>query len=146
MTQFNHHRRMPARRLLTCALVSCLAIAAAPDVMAQSANASLRGNVASAQAGSEVVATNVATGSVRRSTVRADGTPRVSGTNVEFNGEGAATELRIGCMAGAVKAAVGATFAATVKVWVKRALSLSALSVTVSVTVLLPPAFISTVP
>ena len=56
MTQFNHHRRMPARRLLTCALVSCLAIAAAPDVMAQSANASLRGNVASAQAGSEVVA------------------------------------------------------------------------------------------
>lgn len=79
MTQFNSSRRMPARRLLTCALVSCLAIAAAPDVMAQSANASLRGTVASAQAGSEVVATNVATGSVRRSTVRADGSYSLQG-------------------------------------------------------------------
>src|SRR5687767_11382208 len=92
MTQFNHHRRMPARRLLTCALVSCLAIAAAPDVMAQSANASLRGNVASAQAGSEVVATNVATGSVRRSTVRADGSYSLQGLdpgtyNVVANGQ-----------------------------------------------------------
>lgn len=38
-------------------------------------------------------------------TLRADGTPRVSGTNVEFHEEGTATELRIGCMAGAVKAA-----------------------------------------
>ena len=37
--------RMPARRLLSTALVSCLMLAAAPNVMAQSANASLRGQV-----------------------------------------------------------------------------------------------------
>ena len=65
--------RMPARRLLSTALVSCLMLAAAPNVMAQSANASLRGQVAGAQAGTEVTATNVATGTVRRGTIRADG-------------------------------------------------------------------------
>ncbi len=37
--------RTPARRLLSTALVSCLMLAAAPNVMAQSANASLRGQV-----------------------------------------------------------------------------------------------------
>lgn len=37
-------------------------------------------------------------------TIRVDDTPRVSGTNVEFTDEGGATELRIGCMSGAVKA------------------------------------------
>jgi hypothetical protein len=37
-------------------------------------------------------------------TVRADGSPRVSGTNVEFT-EGSAVDLRIGCMAHALKAA-----------------------------------------
>ncbi|HCR35350.1 MAG TPA: hypothetical protein DIV57_18515, partial [Stenotrophomonas sp.] len=71
--------RMPARRLLSTALVSCLMLAAAPNVMAQSANASLRGQVAGAQAGSEVTATNVATGTVRRGTVRADGTYSLMG-------------------------------------------------------------------
>lgn len=49
--------RTPARRLLSTALVSCLMLAAAPNVMAQSANASLRGQVAGAQAGTEVTAT-----------------------------------------------------------------------------------------
>lgn len=79
MKYSNATSRMPARRLLTCALVSCLALGAAPDVMAQSANASLRGQVAGAQAGSEVTATNLATGSVRRGTVRADGSYSLMG-------------------------------------------------------------------
>jgi hypothetical protein len=38
-------------------------------------------------------------------TIRVDGSPRISGTNVEFHDENGATELRIGSMAGAVKAA-----------------------------------------
>ena len=71
--------RMPARRLLSTALVSCLMLAAAPNVMAQSANASLRGQVAGAQAGTEVTATNVATGTVRRGTIRADGSYSLMG-------------------------------------------------------------------
>ncbi|KAG0771046.1 hypothetical protein G6F22_016837 [Rhizopus arrhizus] len=71
--------RTPARRLLSTALVSCLMLAAAPNVMAQSANASLRGQVAGAQAGTEVTATNVATGIVRRGTIRADGSYSLMG-------------------------------------------------------------------
>ena len=71
--------RTPARRLLSTALVSCLMLAAAPNVMAQSANASLRGQVSGAQAGAEVTATNVATGTVRRGTVRADGSYSLMG-------------------------------------------------------------------
>ena len=71
--------RTPARRLLSTALVSCLMLAAAPNVMAQSANASLRGQVSGAQAGAEVTATNIATGTVRRGTVRADGSYSLMG-------------------------------------------------------------------
>ena len=71
--------RTPARRLLSTALVSCLMLAAAPAAMAQSANASLRGQVAGAQAGTEITATNVATGTVRRGTVRADGSYSLMG-------------------------------------------------------------------
>jgi pyridoxamine 5'-phosphate oxidase-like protein len=37
-------------------------------------------------------------------TLRTDGSPRVSGTNVEFAAADRGDELRIGCMAGAVKA------------------------------------------
>jgi len=92
MTQFNTSYRTPARRLLTVALASCLMLGAAPDLMAQSANASLRGQVAQAEAGSEVVATNIATGTVRRSTVRADGSYSLMGLdpgtyNVVANGQ-----------------------------------------------------------
>lgn len=84
--------RTPARRLLSTALVSCLMLAAAPNVMAQSANASLRGQVSGAQAGAEVTATNVATGTVRRGTVRADGSYSLMGLdpgtyNVVANGQ-----------------------------------------------------------
>ncbi len=37
-------------------------------------------------------------------TIRTDGSPRVSGTNVEFTTEDGVVQLRIGCMPGAVKA------------------------------------------
>lgn len=63
----------PARKLLSCALISCLALGAIADASAQSANATLRGQVVSASAGTEVTATNVATGSVRRTQTGADG-------------------------------------------------------------------------
>ena len=52
---------LPARSLLCCALATCLF--ASMPAMAQSSNAILRGQ---AQAGAEVVVTNTATGSVRR--------------------------------------------------------------------------------
>ena len=79
MTYSKNSTRMPARRLLTSALVSCLLLGAAPSVMAQSATSSLRGQVAQAEAGTEVTATNVASGSVRRATTRADGTYSLMG-------------------------------------------------------------------
>lgn len=63
----------PTRKLLSCALISCLALGAIADASAQSANATLRGQVVSASAGTEVTATNVATGSVRRTQTGADG-------------------------------------------------------------------------
>ncbi|PPT96181.1 TonB-dependent receptor [Xanthomonas arboricola] len=62
---------LPARSLLCCALAASL-FAAAP-AMAQSSNATLRGQVASAQAGTTVTATNVANGAVRRVPTGADG-------------------------------------------------------------------------
>ncbi len=79
MTYSNHRTRQPARRLLTSALVSCLMLGAAPSLMAQSATSSLRGQVASAEAGTEVTATNTATGTVRRATTRADGSYSLMG-------------------------------------------------------------------
>ncbi|MEO5628746.1 MAG: TonB-dependent receptor [Thermomonas sp.] len=63
------------RSLLCCALASCLLVGS-PQVFAQSANATLRGQViagASPVANAEVVATNVATGAVRRTSTGADG-------------------------------------------------------------------------
>lgn len=62
---------LPARSLLCCALAASL-FAAAP-AMAQSSNATLRGQVASIQAGTTVTATNVASGAVRRVNTGADG-------------------------------------------------------------------------
>jgi len=59
MTYSNHRNRAPARSLLTSALVTCLMLGAAPSVMAQSATSSLRGQVAQAEAGTEVTATNL---------------------------------------------------------------------------------------
>ncbi|MFP4897213.1 carboxypeptidase-like regulatory domain-containing protein, partial [Paraburkholderia sp. EG304] len=92
MTYSNHRNRAPARSLLSSALVTCLMLGAAPTVMAQSATSSLRGQVADAAAGTEVTATNVASGSVRRATTRADGSYSLMGLdpgtyNVVANGQ-----------------------------------------------------------
>ncbi|MER2178676.1 MAG: carboxypeptidase-like regulatory domain-containing protein, partial [Stenotrophomonas maltophilia] len=92
MTYSNHRNRAPARSLLSSALVTCLMLGAAPTVMAQSATSSLRGQVAEAAAGTEVTATNVASGSVRRATTRADGSYSLMGLdpgtyNVVANGQ-----------------------------------------------------------
>ncbi|WP_372361721.1 TonB-dependent receptor domain-containing protein [Xanthomonas sp. NCPPB 1325] len=80
---------LPARSLLCCALAASLF--ATTPAMAQSSNATLRGQVASAQSGSEVVVTNVATGSVRRAPVNANGNYTIVGLQpgtykVESNG------------------------------------------------------------
>ncbi|WP_141059229.1 TonB-dependent receptor [Stenotrophomonas rhizophila] len=79
MTYSNHRNRAPARSLLTSALVTCLMLGAAPSLMAQSATSSLRGQVAQAEAGTEVTATNLASGTVRRATTRADGSYSLMG-------------------------------------------------------------------
>lgn len=65
------HRAPLQRSLLTTALVGCLALSA--GAYAQSASSTLRGTVAGADAGTTVTATNVADGSVRRTTTGADG-------------------------------------------------------------------------
>ncbi|MBO9872930.1 MULTISPECIES: TonB-dependent receptor [Xanthomonas] len=80
---------LPARSLLCCALATCLF--ATMPAMAQSSNATLRGQVAAAQAGTEVTVTNIATGSVRRAPVAANGSYTVVGLppgtyKVEANG------------------------------------------------------------
>src|SRR5687768_12741961 len=59
----------PTRKLLTCALASCLTLSMAP-AFAQSSNATLRG---SAPVGAQVTAKNVATGASRRVMTNADG-------------------------------------------------------------------------
>lgn len=61
------HRR-PTRKLLTCALASCLMLSA--PAFAQSSNATLRGK---APAGAQVTATNTATGATRKVSANADG-------------------------------------------------------------------------
>jgi len=67
--------RPTQRKLLACALASCLGLAA-PSVFAQSTSATLRGQ---ATAGKAVTATNVDTGLVRRTTVTADGSYALAG-------------------------------------------------------------------
>lgn len=67
-----HNSRRPSPSLLACALASCMLVSA-PQVLAQSANASLRGQVAGVEAGQEVTATNTANGTVRRTRTSADG-------------------------------------------------------------------------
>ncbi|UAU34761.1 TonB-dependent receptor [Xanthomonas campestris] len=62
---------LPARSLLGCALA--VSLLATTPAMAQSSNATLRGQVSAGQAGTTVTATNVASGAVRRATTGADG-------------------------------------------------------------------------
>jgi hypothetical protein len=71
-----HNSRRPSPSLLACALASCLAMST-PQVLAQTANANLRGQVmvdSAPAAGTEVIATNVNTGAVRRAQTNANGT------------------------------------------------------------------------
>ena len=71
----------PIPKLLTCALASCLMMGA-PSVFAQSANANLRGQVltdSTPAAGTEVIATNNATGFVRRTQTNANGSYTLTG-------------------------------------------------------------------
>ncbi|HEY0231954.1 MAG TPA: TonB-dependent receptor [Dokdonella sp.] len=67
--------RPTQRKLLACALASCLGLAA-PSVFAQSTNATLRGQ---AIAGADITATNVDTGLVRHTKVTSDGSYALAG-------------------------------------------------------------------
>ncbi len=75
----NHHKQRnirPTRKLLTCALASCLMLSAAPAVWAQSTGATIRGQVSvdSAPAtDAKVTATNLATGLTRSVKANASG-------------------------------------------------------------------------
>lgn len=67
MKQSYFHHRMPARRLLSCALAGCLALGIAP-AMAQSTSATIRGQVmvdSTPAQQAQVKATNTATGLTR---------------------------------------------------------------------------------
>jgi outer membrane receptor protein involved in Fe transport len=70
-------RRTPSRSVLAIALAGCM-VASVPS-FAQSSNATLRGQVAAAQAGTEVTATNTATGATRRVPVSANGSYTIVG-------------------------------------------------------------------
>jgi outer membrane receptor for ferrienterochelin and colicin len=86
------------RSVLCCALASCLAIAA-PAALAQTAAATLRGQVAGSAAGTEVVARNVATGAVRRTQTAANGSYTLvglePGTYTVEAGKGAPQTVRL---------------------------------------------------
>ncbi|WP_045757539.1 TonB-dependent receptor [Xanthomonas albilineans] len=89
MSKMRSTSTLPARSMLCCALATCLFVAL--PALAQSSNATLRGQVAAAQAGSEVTVTNIATGAVRRAPVAANGNYTVVGLppgtyKVEANG------------------------------------------------------------
>ncbi|KLD79507.1 TonB-dependent receptor [Xanthomonas hyacinthi] len=86
---------LPARSLLCCALATCLF--AAMPAMAQTSTAILRGQ---AQAGAEVVVTNTATGSVRRTPAGPNGNYTVIGLppgtyTVEANGVKRSVTLQV---------------------------------------------------
>lgn len=68
----NRSNRSPQRRLLSCALASCLVLGVAPMAMAQSTGATIRGQVAG-DAAARVTATNVATGLTRSVQSNANG-------------------------------------------------------------------------
>ena len=70
MKQSPQRGRRYNRTVLSCALAGCMAMMASPAVLAQSANATLRGH---APVGAQVTATNVATGAVRKVGTSPDG-------------------------------------------------------------------------
>ena len=68
----NRKSRRPVPSLLSCALLACLAVLP-PAALAQSANATLRGQVTGVSGTTEITAKNIATGAVRRTQVGANG-------------------------------------------------------------------------
>jgi hypothetical protein len=98
MKQQNRLLRRYNRSVLCCALASCLAMAA-PAALAQTAAATLRGQVAGSAAGTEVVARNVATGAVRRTQTAANGSYTLvglePGTYTVEAGTGASQTVRL---------------------------------------------------
>jgi outer membrane receptor protein involved in Fe transport len=72
MKQCRTARRNLQRSLLATALTGCIALSI-PVVYAQSSSATLRGKVEGASAGTQVIATNVATGGTRSTQTTADG-------------------------------------------------------------------------
>lgn len=82
MKPYQQYFPRPARKLLACALLSCLAMAAAPAAFAQSTAATIRGQVSvdSAPApDARVTATNIATGLTRSVQAGSDGSYSVAG-------------------------------------------------------------------
>ena len=76
MKQRNRTTFRPNRRLLSCALASCLAMAA-PQVMAQSTGATLRG---SASTDATITVTNVETGLTRSANAAKETTALIEGS------------------------------------------------------------------
>jgi len=109
MTYLKRSTRFPQPRLLACALASCLALTA-PTLFAQSTAATVRGQVTTATgpAGSaEIVATNVATGLVRRVQSNANGTYTLAGLppgtyRIDVSGDGTATSRTVTLQVGQV--------------------------------------------
>ncbi len=98
MSKTRSASNLPARSILCCALATCLFVAL--PALAQSSSATLRGQVAAAQAGSEVTVTNIATGAVRRAPVAANGNYTVVGLppgnyKVEANGISRTVTLQV---------------------------------------------------
>ncbi len=78
----NKHLDRPNRTLLSCALASCLLLAAAPAAFAQSTSATLRGQVSADStpaAGATVTATNTGTGLSRSAQVSPAGSYSLAG-------------------------------------------------------------------
>ncbi|WAC63758.1 TonB-dependent receptor [Pseudoxanthomonas sp. SL93] len=81
MNRHTHTKYRPNRSLLACALASCMVIAA-PQVLAQSTAATIRGQVSADSApatGASVTATNVATGLTRSVQTNANGSYSLGG-------------------------------------------------------------------
>lgn len=102
MKLVSNRRHRPIPTLLSCALASCLVLVV-PQVMAQSASGSLRGQVTS-EAGpatnASITATNVATGTVRRVGAGADGNYVLAGLppgtyRIDVEADGATTSRMV---------------------------------------------------
>jgi outer membrane receptor protein involved in Fe transport len=102
MMQTTRKTLRPARRLLSCALASCLVMGISPMAMAQSTSATLRGQVSGAGEGTTVTVTNTNTGLSRSARIGADGNYIVGGlppgpykVDVVADGQASSKELTL---------------------------------------------------